>query len=59
MNAQLELKDLQKGDEFRVVGDKKKTVFIFDHLDGMYSLNYRKSDRKIAHFKQWTPVQKI
>ena len=55
----MELRELQKGDKFRIVGDKRKDVFIFDHLDGMYSYNVREKDGKVAHFKQWAPVEKI
>lgn len=59
----MELYELKKGDRFQVdirdeSGLRDHAVYIFDHLDGMYSYIHIEGSDAITHFKQWTPVIK-
>lgn len=60
----MELHELQKGDKFRILGEeidglRDDTVYIFDHLDGMYSYIRIEGSDEITHFKHYTPVIKL
>lgn len=60
----MELHELKKGDRFRIFGEKidglrDDTVYVFDHLDGMYSYIRVEGSDAITHLKAWTPVIKL
>lgn len=56
----MKLNELQKGDRFTVdIPDAADQVYIFDHLDGMYSYIRVEGSDEITHFKHWTPVIKL
>lgn len=49
---QVPIQHLKRGDRFRLPMqfDPNKDVYIFDHLDGMYSFSKREKDGHILHW---------
>lgn len=61
----MKLYELEKGDKFKLAGDNLSPEFIFDHIDGMYSLCYLFDHKKgevtanIVHLGASSPVIRI
>ena len=55
----MELRDLKKGDKFKVVGAEDCPVITFHHLDGMYSYNTIDLNDSVVNLRFDTPVEKI
>ena len=55
----MELRQLKRGDKFKVVGVEDCPVIIFLHLDGMYSYNTIDLNDSPIHLRFDTPVEKI
>ena len=48
------LYEIPRGSIFQVLGYKPK--YLFEKIDGAYSLCYTLPDRQLLHFAAWTPV---
>lgn len=53
----MKLYELTKGDSFKLAGDDLSPVFIFDHVDGMYS--YCTCGTRVVHLAAFAPVIRI
>lgn len=55
----MKLHEIKKGSKLKLETDKGWEIFIFDHLDGMYSYCYSKvSKDKVIHLSASTPLKK-
>lgn len=53
----LELRDIKKGSKLYLETDLGEEVFIFDHLDGVYSYCYGENNKnRIIHLSFATPL---
>jgi len=53
----MKLYDLEKGERFIINSDEEEKVFLFDHLDGMFSICYLGG--KIVNIIGHTDVKKV
>ncbi len=51
----MKLYELPRNTYFTIEDDPSQEVFLFDHIDGMYSVCYRGDD--MVHLAAWTDVQ--
>jgi len=55
----MELRQLKKGDKFKIVGEEDCPVITFHHLDGMYSYNTVDFNESPLHLRHDTPVKLV
>ena len=52
----VKLYDVPRNSFVRVIGDRSKTVLLFHHIDGMYSLCEDRTGR-VCHIPAWANVK--
>jgi hypothetical protein len=65
----MKLYELKKGDKFRVIREnptiyigqefEPEEVFIFDHVDGMYSYCFWEDTNEVVHIAVFQEVEKV
>jgi hypothetical protein len=53
------LYEIPRNIKFTIIGDEEKTIFLFHHIDGMYSYCTREwfGNKSVAHIAAWTEVE--
>lgn len=54
----MKLYELKKGDRFQII-PKSEEVFIFDHVDGMYSYCFWEDTKEVVHIAAFQEVEKL